>query len=275
MHRLLMRLFQKQTAAPRLAEYLFVDRPRLHSYMDQIKGPVFREKIPTWNVDFSAVGPKVTGSQKSEGRAFTDHEMIDVLVNHLKGNSLLAFSRPQHHHDVDQAFVLERMVATKAIFKASESRLPDPLKGIAVWASDPPASALNGSQYSEGTFLYLVEAYWDSDRPCSTTFSGFSALNAIVTELKDKSVLVDVPLPFLTGHKISQRLPEDISRLNWLSPIDTLRTLGAQVQPPRHVESLYRKRYLSDEQAFRDSSGQMHRSNDLFAYPIYICDDVH
>jgi hypothetical protein len=102
-----------------------------------------------------------------------------------------------------------------------------------------------------------------------TTHSGFSALNAIVAELKDKSVFVEVPARFLTSRKHGPPLPED-RRLKWLSPIETLRTLGAQLQPPRQIESLYRK---PDEQIFRDSSGQEHRSNDLFAYPIYVCDD--
>jgi hypothetical protein len=206
---MLRRLFRKPAAAQRLVEYLFVDRPRLHSYTEQIKGPVMRDKIPSWNVDVSAIGPKVSGSQKSEARAFTDQEMIDSLVNHLKRNDLLATARPQHHKDVKQPFVVERMVATKAIFRTSENRLPMPLKEIAVWVSDPPASAFNGSQYSEGTFLYLVEAYWDIDRPCSTTLSGFSALNAIITEFKDKLVLAEVPSPFLTGHKRRPASPED------------------------------------------------------------------
>ena len=262
-------------AARGLAEYLFVDRPRLTAYVEQIAGPVHREKVPTWDVSLSLAGLGVGAKQTSEARAYTEHEMISMLEAHLRRHSLLAFARPTHHHDIEHAFVLERMIARKAIFHMEATRSQSPLKEISIWVSDPAPEQLTGSGYGEGTFLYLVEAYWETDRACMTTGSGFSAFNAIVSELKQKAGLIDVPRPFLTGGDMGHvGVPSTIGRLALLSPLDSLRSLGAEVQPARAIESLYRKRYLTDEQVFRCDRG-VHRCNDLFAYPIYVRDSTY
>jgi len=262
-----------------LAEYLFIDRPRLKSYVEQIKGPMRQEKIPTWDVSLSTTGPSLSRKQTSSMRAYTDHEMIEVLLKYLRRNKLLALTRPQHDHDVAEVFVLEKTRAQKAIFPINQSRSPKALKEISVWVSDPEPEELIGERDwltglgdAEGTFLYLVEAYWDSDRPCMTTYSNYSALNAIISELAREAILPDVPEPFLQGGKMRHYgEPQHLANLRWLSPIDSFQALGADIQPPRRIETLYRKRYLTDEQVFRDDKG-LHRCNDLFAYPIYIRD---
>jgi hypothetical protein len=89
-----------------LTEYLFVDRPRLTAYVEQIAGPVHREKVPTWDVSLSLAGLGVGAKQTSEARAYTEHEMISMLDAHLRRHSLLAFARPTHRHDIEHAFVL-------------------------------------------------------------------------------------------------------------------------------------------------------------------------
>jgi hypothetical protein len=258
-----------------LFEYVFVDRPRLKSYVEQIKGPNRIEKIPSWDVSISGTGPHVTGKQTATVREHTDHEMIELLLHHLRRNDLVSFQRPADHHDVQHAFVLERTVARKAIFPLEDKPSSIPLKEIAVWVSDPAQEQLDSSGYAEGTFLYLLEAYWESDQPCMTTHSSFSALNAIVTELANHSVIANVPPPLLSGGKSRPvGLPHEVARLRSSHPAEAFEILGARLQLPRRIETLYRKRYLTDEKVFEDSSG-IHRCNDLFAYPIFIRDSEH
>ena len=233
------------------------------------------ETIPTWGFNLSMKGPTFTAKQAMVSRPYIDQEMVDVLVSYLRENDLVAFSRPSHHHDVEQPFVLERVQAQKAIFDLKGDVGPHGLTEISVWVSPPAPQELTGLRYSQGTYLYLLEEYWKADAKCRTTRSGFSAFNAIVTELMQASVLHSVPKPFL-GVAALVGKPPWYKRYQWdyydLSPLESLEKLGADVQPSRAIETLYRKRYLTDEQHFSDKSGP-HRSNDLFAYPIFIRED--
>ena len=123
--------FWRWKPRPVLIEYLFIDRPRLRSYVEQIKGPLHRELIPTWGVSFSAVGPTVTGRQTSSNRAHTDHEMVEILLKHLRRHGLLASNRPRHDHDIDEVFVLEHARAQKVILQVAPKDKSIPLKEIA------------------------------------------------------------------------------------------------------------------------------------------------
>jgi len=81
-----------------------------------------------------------------------------------------------------------------------------------------------------------------------------------------------VPKPFQRGRKLADTpLPTADDHLYDVPPLEALAQLGARIQPPRNIEVLYRKRYMSDEESFVDANGA-HRCRDLFAYPIFIRD---
>ncbi|MHB0959625.1 MAG: toll/interleukin-1 receptor domain-containing protein [Pirellulaceae bacterium] len=230
-----------------LVEYLFVDRPRLIRYIEQIKG---RAALM--------------------GRDYSDHEMIEVLTNHLKSNDQLALERPQDSYDSDaddcRPFVWEEILASKAIIPAASSSKVQGLKGIAVWVSDPvPTKNRRGGR--EGTFLFLIESYWERDEfgqlgsslyPCG--WSQYSALQWIIEELVKAEV---VPESVKANDKYG------------LHPIERFKRLGAIIQPARRLRTLYRKRLISDNSAVETSTvfglrATKREHNDLVGYPIFL-----
>lgn len=255
-------------SSSRIVEYIFIDRVRLKSYIEQLKGPRAFDKIPSWEVGLNLTGPQVKGQQTLNVRPFTDHEMIELLVKHLGKKKQLAVGHPSDHYDGHNGvdFGIEEMTARKAIFQVPERSPIRGLNEIAVWVSNPSPNDLNNSYYSEGTFLYLLESYWNSDEPYKSAFSGFSALSWIIGELAAVSTISKSMAKAMIIDKGNQ----SNGRYANLHPIEIFEKLGAFVQPTRRIRSLYRKRSISDDQVFKDSNGVLHRSKDLVAYPIFI-----
>jgi hypothetical protein len=132
---------------------------------------------------------------------------------------------------------------------------------IAVWISDPDPAAYSNKPYDwKGTFLYLMECHWDY-QGFQTVFSGVSALQALVNQITGKNFLDYINEEF-----------EPYGRGRDLHPIDKLKDCGGIVSEPRRIKSLYRKRYLTDEQVYQ-YEGERRRVNDLLAYPLYILSD--
>jgi hypothetical protein len=241
-----------------LYEYVFIDRPRLQSYTEQLGPSTTQDKLPSWKVGLTITGPSVGGSQSTVQRPMSDHEMIVKFTEYLNRTKQIKEGRPKHHHDIGHGpFWIQRMEAQKAIFPVSKSEEIGGLRELAIWVSEPLNEELDGSWYSEGTFLYLIESYWKDDNPVRTTMSGYSALAELSKEI---SVACN-------NNTIEHTNIDRIYRNE--HPLETLQALGASIQHPRTIESLYRLRYLTDEQMFVDSNGE-HRSNDAFGYPIYI-----
>lgn len=238
----------EEPAAP--IEYLFVDRQRLVSYMEQIVGPQRQEKLPSWDVNFSIGGPKVTGTSSSHVRPHTDHEMIKELVSHLSSHGELPGT----------TFALGKMKARKAILHPGDNSAVPHLKQISVWVSEPDPEVIRDATWAhpQGEFIYLVESYWENDTPYHHFgISGCSALRMLLWQVYDwETVAAEVGVE---------------SKFGSLHPVDALKRFGASVMPSRSVFSLYRRRYMSGDQFFADDNGQ-HRSLDLLAYPLFVAE---
>jgi hypothetical protein len=59
-------------------------------------------------------------------------------------------------------------------------------------------------------------------------------------------------------------------RGSFAHPIEKLTSIGGIVIDKRIIETLYKPRYMSDEQCFIDSD-TAYRVHDLLAYPLFIC----
>ena len=238
-----------------LVEYTYIDRTRLTAYVAQLGSLSKHEKVPSWTAGLTLTGPSVSAAQTSTARRLSDHEMVTKLTNYLWQTKQLKEGRPKDRNDVEHGpFWIERMTASKAIFRVTQPSLVGGLRELAVWVSQPADEDLNNSGYSEGTFLYLIESYWNDDNALvGTTFSGFSAFTILTSELAS-------PCNFPEATRFAHLKD---------SPLAEMEALGALVQPPRKIECLYRLRHLTDEAYFHDSKGQ-HRSNDAFGYPIFV-----
>jgi len=140
-----------------------------------------------------------------------------------------------------------------------------------LWVSDPDFS-LNSHEriYFAGSFLYLVEAHWD-DLPFKTTHTGCSALQAVVNGI-DGLHLTESPVParyrepLLTGNR-----NEPFGRGSTNHPIEKLNQINALVSDTKRITTLYRLRYMTDEQCFH-ASDDRDRFHDILGYPLFISD---
>jgi hypothetical protein len=89
-----------------------------------------------------------------------------------------------------------------------------------------------------------------------TTYSVCSALQAI--------------LNIVNGNEILDRnWDEPLGRNNSRHPLEKLRKAGGVVGVPQEIETLYRMRYMTNEQCFT-FKGHERRVHDLLGYPISI-----
>jgi hypothetical protein len=132
-----------------------------------------------------------------------------------------------------------------------------------VWISNPleePGPRTEQDIYRpKGTFLYLLEGYWDPDQDYHQLPSIVSALNAILRAVSKPMGLddSDIQTKYI-------RLSDSLQ-----SPLSTLEEIGGVPEFPRKIQTLYRKRFVSDNRYWM-TNGVSQRSYDLFAYPIYI-----
>ena len=133
------------------------------------------------------------------------------------------------------------------------------VKELAVWTSDPDPKVIASPRESpydfRGTFLYLITPIYD-EADVGTFYSGCSALQAIANLVCGRSF-------------IATDRDEPLGRRLFSHPIDKMKTLGGIVVDRRKVESMYKPRYMSDEQCANDGI-RAFRAHDLLAYPLYI-----
>ena len=114
-----------------IAEYLFIDQPRLDTYFEQISDPVAYDKVPVWKVVLGLTGLSAETTQSRLGRAYTNHEKLTRLVRYLKDKEQLGTGRVAHPFHYDKPFTLESMTARRAhipIRKESPS-----FQGLSIW----------------------------------------------------------------------------------------------------------------------------------------------
>jgi len=220
----------------------------------------------SWKISASLTGPSVEASQTSERIPLKTHEKIDLIEAFLEADNQLQHSHPevvssQSFSEDAPRFVLKTMAATKVMLPLSA---PDAIKGlsnVAIWVSDPDPRVYSQDPYDwRGTFVYLTELHWDNGSR-SHFLSGVSALQVIVNLSSGKDffdIIKDEFEPFGRGRD--------------LHPVDKLKEVGGVVTDKRKVKSLYRIRYLTNEQCY-NYEGQERRVNDLLGYPLYIADE--
>jgi len=247
----------------RLVDYLFIDEDLLRRYTEQIRDQFAQVEETSLSVSASLAGPKVEASRRKRRKELNSSERIDLLNVYLDVTKDIALSRPPAYQepfgeDVPR-FVRETTTASKVIIPAPALESVKGLSSFAIWVSDPDPSVYSKKDYVwRGTFLYLTEMHWDT-LPFRSTFSGCSALQAIVNASLGKE---------LVSYQ-EQDTWEPFGRGSHDHPIEKLKRLGATVSGERRIETLYRTRFMTNEQCYVFNHEER-RVNDLLAYPIYI-----
>ena len=251
----------------RMREYIFIDEARVQMYYEQLSIEVAPEDIEhsvKKSVDLK--GPAVEHQVTRRPRTATVHEKIEAIYTHLKGSKEVAHSRPTSMPSgltpPGPPFVLETASARKLIIPGRHLHNVPGLRHFAVWVADPDPSDLSEEEWNfSGTFLLLAETFWDGGS-FQTVYSGCSALQAIANVVEGRALLPDWPPTYHNREPLGRGSSEH--------PVQKLsRLLGAVELPHRRITTLYRKRYMTNEQVY-EFGGKAYRVNDLLAYPLYI-----
>jgi hypothetical protein len=224
-----------------------------------------------------------------EGGPETGHASIELVMKSLRKSGSLSTVRPhsdpsskplpseyERFRKVHGRYVYEDMMARK-VHIPSAREATTKLPNMAVWISDPePALAVHDAPLAEhdwdvlrGAFLYLVEVYPDVQEPLPQFpfMSGVSALQMVVNRAFGQDLLA----PPRVGQSDEAESWEPFGRghAGGSHPLQKLAWLGAQISDARHIASLYRVRYQSEEQTI-DVGGRSYRTHDIVGYPLFV-----
>lgn len=243
-----------------MKKYIYINENLIESTYNQLPLKAKTEIKTKGKFSIENLSPKIEIELERNRISASIEEKIDAIETHHKNR--IYYERPTHKNDKpDESFFLEKTIAKKYHIPIKHNfSFPD-LKGLSVWISDPDPSIFSENSYEyRGTFLFLVETiYEDTNNSYCTTISGCSALQAIVN--------------IATGKELFDNKnwgDEPYGRWNHDHPGIKLGSIGAfTTGEARSIESLYMRRYITDEQSYFYKARKM-RVNDLLAYPLYI-----
>jgi hypothetical protein len=187
------------------------------------------------------------------------HDKIDFLIGKLKDKGYLGTRRPPRllsGHRLPCDFVYENTVAIPFYIPVG-ARLRDAgYTSLKIWVSEPDSADFTDGEWDfSGSYLFLTELHLDN-KGHSSFVSGCSALKFIVNATS--------PPDF-----VDSREHEVLGRFDERNLAAKLIGLGAKPGPPQRIETLYRIRYMTDEQYYKSGSVSR-RVHDIVGYPLFI-----
>jgi hypothetical protein len=239
-------------------EYLYVDRPRLSAYVDQLRSPIAYDKIPVWSAELSIPGPTAKAEQSRPAREYTLYEQIAFLEQHLRDSNQLATARWDGDKDDNASFRIESFLARRAIITDASSG-----EKLGVWVSRYNPSGASGRA---GTLILFEGVHAKDERP--DYLSSYSWLLLLFMKaaprLSKAAVLggamnraaaaTDESMAFLSEHLTK-------------NPLGFLVEMGADIMPQRSISCLYRVRAACLSVASFAIPIAV-----TFGYPIYIAE---
>ena len=232
--------------------------PEIELYYSLFNVHQRRKDVSKWTVEMSLLGPKVTAQMEKKAEEVDPLTKLLALCDFLNSEQLLSFERPVFVEDnvVEYDFVFEQPIVHKFFFPKSKLAEIHDLEEVVVWVAEPDPRDLTTEPFEyAGTFLLLVQTLYDS-APFRTQLSGCSALQALSNIIAGQ--------PFYTVNHT-----EPYGRSTAQHPFQKLENMGAIYLHQQQVTTIYRKRYMTNEQRF-EYNGTCYRCNDLLAYPLFI-----
>jgi hypothetical protein len=232
-----------------LAEYLFVDKPRIERYFQQLSAPVKYDKLPVWKVALGISGPKVEGSQSQTGREFSFEEKLQRVLSHMQSEDLLSATRPSLYNKEGEGGGLTGQPFVAEILSARRAAISRQDRALNIWVSlQTTKNRLPGA-------LYLIEDFRGDDE-FPNVYSGYSSLRLLAQELRwtHNTPLADALAELEEQDRAMSHFAAD--------PIASLKTIGAQFGAQRDIYTVYR---------FRASCVEMRdRTLTTVGYPLVI-----
>lgn len=252
-----------------MREYIFVDKRRLDSYVDQIRSPLTADKLPEWSVGLSLAGPKAGGSQKQVTRPLASHEKVEELLTHLRKHKWVTTGSPSTSHGIHTSptFRIDTVTATRVFLPPTESARTD-FNGLHIWFAHYDAKEAPGRNSDENGKLFLLEDISEPDSSPHHFVSAFSELLLLTGIHEPQLELCDA------GHKLMVSSAETQFASN---PVGELLRLGAVPVLERDITVLYRIRTCTDTsdgttKPFVESTEFVPSGFMTVGYPIVICE---
>ncbi len=265
-----------------LRDVIFFDEARTLSYLGQAESPRGSSSVKAsvklpfgTGVEWSPRAPEESGVPEAQ---------IDRLLGLLRDSGQLSAVRPSSLSAIrgvgGPLWVHEVVAATRVLLPLPDS-LPGGPQAITVWVAEPDVTSdyLSPENHNfhpifDTAFLFLLQEHWP-DTPTERMISGCSALQMVANIAAERAP---------TQRTSAEWPPIDLGRGNPQHPVAKLAELGGLVLGSRKIESLYRVRYISNEQSYRympenhDGSVALEwtwlRVHDVLAYPLFIAAEV-
>jgi hypothetical protein len=257
-----MSIFRRKRIQDSIPEYRYVDPRRFSEITHHLDIAEAYKLKPSAGISINHEGPEVSANLELDQRARHYTSLVPRVLKKLDKKGLLSRKRPENSLEaLETKLCLEEMTAIKVIFPPMATKQVSSLREIAIWFAEPAEEQWLDIEESphraRGTYLYLMEAHWDTPDRFDLATSGYSALQKVFLELGQ---LIRNP----------DRIPQiQDERETLQSPLALLEACGGTVQAPRRIRTLYRPRLFSDDQ-YVELNGIVRRSHDLFAYPLFI-----
>lgn len=199
---------------------------------------------------------------KDFGKDNKEYDTLDKLIaigRYLESENKIIRQRPittDELAETDYPFIFETTKARKFFFPKSKLAEVYGLNQLVVWVSEPDFNQLSLDPWTfTGSFLILIETIFERGE-FYTTLSGCSALQALSN--------------IITGSQFyTKDWNEPFGRNNLQHPYEKIEAMGGIPLFDHSIKTIYRARYMSDEQSFMHKE-HSYRCNDLLAYPLFI-----
>jgi hypothetical protein len=246
-----------------IKDFTFIDQVRLESYFLQISEPdkiLKKQKIPNWDVSMSLVGPKLGGKQTVSLREYTIYEKILKVEEYLKRNGMItsevALIKP--FTEKPELFCKGKIFASRAVISSKGKERIQGLDHLALWINEKSESVKGP------VAIYLIEAVSESDRPYVQGYTGYSALDFLLSDIGDQTKTFRSSLIGNAVDSEANISHRDRFEKFATDPAHYLESLGAKLGPPKHIECLFRIRLVFMD--FVRDRGMI----GVIGYPIYI-----
>lgn len=252
----------------KLNTFYYIDDKQIRMYLDQSSENNKKHIKKKFTFGVSLAGPKFDTSIEEEQKKLNLYQQITTFEEFLEIKGYLGRERPKSINEAEEkpfTFIHEKVSAVKLIFPKEKLEKLNGIKNIAVWVAEPNPDHLGVEEDWEynGTFLYLLETLSDSGEYTSV-ISGVSALLALCNIVHGYNFF---------DRSLNKDNKETFGRWNYVHPIEKLKSIGAIQIEERKIDTLYRCRYITNEQSYTYNN-KKYRVCDLLAYPIYIKDDI-
>jgi hypothetical protein len=270
-----------------LIEYLYVDTPRLNSYLEQISPPIIYDKVPSWRVALG-LNPSIEGTVEKHGRQLTSHEKITRLMKYLEKENLMFTWRLREadrwgdirRHEEPKVFVIETCRATK-IWIPPKPEVSTTFKGLTLWFSAKPLREYQSrapkipSETSTGNFpvgaLYLLEDDPHSDSETIVSTSSYSALSMLLDGMSmgmgNEGIRENFEETVIAKALSENNGNKDFRTAFSTKPVQLLSKLGAKVGTSRIIRTLYRIRATLNDEDYEFEYPVV-----TIGYPIFIAE---